>query len=435
MFSQISQVLNGKNIVILGFGREGKSTLDFIRRYMSPSSVTIADLNDVGQIDGCKTICGSDYQKGLDRFDIIIKSPGVVYDAPTAEIVAKTTSQTTLFLSEFKERTIGITGTKGKSTTTSLIYHILKENDIPTVLAGNIGIPPLSVAEEMLDRKATAVLEMSCHQLEYEKYAPHISIILNLFEDHLDHYKTREKYVDAKRSIYRNQSSDDIFICNADCERELSEAPSKTVSVGANADVDVLDDSFVFDGKKMIVSSNETALVGKHNVFNIASAYCATSLFGINETDFFKALKTFKPLAHRLEYVKTINGVDYYDDSISTVCQTTIQAISSLDNVATVIIGGMDRGIDYSELVAFLKNNPVKNVILLPDSGYRIAKMLEGEDVHCILAKDLENAVEIAVKVGENGTKCVLSPAAASYGFFKNFEHRGQMFQKYLDKY
>ncbi len=435
MFSEIGKILNGKNIVILGFGREGRSTLDFIRQYISPASVTVADFNVVTGADGCITVSGKDYQKNLERFDVIIKSPGVVYENPTNEILKKTTSQTTLFLSEFKSRSIGITGTKGKSTATSLIYHVLKENGFDVTIAGNIGIPPLSVADEMLEGDRIAVIEMSCHQLEYEKFAPHIALILNLYEDHLDHYGTREKYVEAKRNIYRNQLSGDIFVCNSEYKLEISEAPSQVVSVGTDGRVEVSGDGFVFDGVRIPVNSNTTRLVGKHNVFNIAMAYTAASFYGIDEVGFLNALKSFKPLAHRLEYVRTVNGVDYYDDSISTVCQTTIQAIVSLDAVDTVIIGGMDRGIDYTELVEFLRDNPVNNIILLPDSGYRIAKMLDEFATPYILARDLENAVDIAVKVTSRGTKCVLSPAAASYGFFRDFEHRGEMFKEYLNKY
>ena len=435
MFSEITKKLNGKNIAILGFGREGRSTLDFIREYVEPSSVTIADLNEIKGVDDCRLVYGKDYQKGLENYDVIIKSPGVVYENPTDEILNKTTSQTTLFLSEFKPRSIGITGTKGKSTTTSLIYHVLKENGFDTTIAGNIGIPPLSVADEMLEGDRIAVIEMSCHQLEYEKNAPHISVILNLYEDHLDHYGTRERYVDAKRNIYRNQNSDDIFVCNSECNFEISDAVSCVTSVGDNGRIKVFDDGFVFDGVKISINSETTKLVGKHNIFNIAVAYAVVSNYGINEIDFLNALKTFKPLSHRLEYVKTVNGVDYYDDSISTVCQTTIQAIVSLDCVDTVIIGGMDRGIDYTELVEFLKNNPVNNIILLPDSGYRIARMLDEFGGKYILATDLENAVDIAVKVSAKGTKCVLSPAAASYGFFRDFEHRGETFKQYLNKY
>ncbi|MBQ9976956.1 MAG: UDP-N-acetylmuramoyl-L-alanine--D-glutamate ligase [Clostridia bacterium] len=434
MISNITHTLNGKNIVILGFGREGRSTLDFIKRYTTPLSVTVADSQDIS-VDGCKTVCGADYQKGLEEYDVIVKSPGVVYEAPTDEILEKTTSQTTLFLSAFADRCIGITGTKGKSTTTSLVYHVLKESGRDALICGNIGIPPLSVVDDMLDGDRIAVLEMSCHQLEYERYSPHIAVLLNLYEDHLDHYGTRDKYVDAKRNIYRNQSSGDVFVCNAECQRELSEAKGVTVSVGDAGDVALLDNGFVANGVNVMLEKDSTALVGRHNLFNIATAFAVVSRFGIGEADFLSALKSFRPLAHRLEYVATVNGVDYYDDSISTVCQTTIQAVTALENVDTVLVGGMDRGIDYTELVEFFKENPVNNIILMYSSGERIAKMLDETGTPYILAEDLERAVDIAVKVTETGKKCVLSPAAASYGYFKNFEHRGDVFCELLRKY
>ncbi len=416
MFQKIKRILDGKKILILGFGKEGRSTLSFLMDFVSAKSITVADKNDIASElpDGIMSNCGDGYMSDLDSFDVIIKSPGIVFSNQSTDILSRTTSQTDLFLREFAHSTIGITGTKGKSTTTTLIHHIMKSSGIDAVLTGNIGIPPLDSARSMKEN-SVAVFEMSCHQLEFQRVSPHIAVILNLFEDHLDHYGTRENYVAAKEHIFLHQSKDDILIISDACTEQIDKAVSKTVTVGSDAVIEI--------------PIKGTALIGEHNYFNISVAKKVTDIFGVSETNFFEALKTYRPLPHRLEYIGTKNGVDYYDDSISTVCQTTIQAITSLENVETVIIGGMDRGIDYTELVAFLSENKVTNIILMYESGKRVAKMLAEKSVDCIITEDLYEAVAAAAKLTVKGGKCVMSPAAASYGYFKNFEERGDVFR------
>ncbi len=416
MFQQIKKVLDGKNILILGFGKEGKSTLSFITEFILPKSITVADKNDITEVLPSKVItkCGDGYMSDLDGFDVIIKSPGIVFSNQSESVLAKTTSQTDLFLREFRDSTIGITGTKGKSTTTTLIHHIMKCSGIDAVLTGNIGIPPLDSARSMKEN-SVAVFEMSCHQLEFQDISPRIAVVLNLFEDHLDHYGTRQKYIAAKEHIFLHQKKDDVLIISDECTDQINAAKSKVITVGVN---DLLD-----------IPNGATSLIGAHNCYNISVSKKVTDIFGVSEKSFFHALKSYTPLPHRLEYVGTKNGVDYYDDSISTVCQTTIQAITSLENVETVIIGGMDRGIDYTELVEFLSQNKVTNIVLMYESGKRVAKMLAENGIDCIVTDDLYEAVEVSSRLTKKGGKCVMSPAAASYGYFKNFEERGDVFK------
>lgn len=416
MFDKIKSILGNKKILILGFGKEGKSTLSFILDFISVREITVADANDVSlQLpDGVKCKCGNGYISGLDEYDVIIKSPGIVLNEEAKKYLGKITSQTDLFLKEFRDFTIGITGTKGKSTTTTLIHHVLETAGKDAVLTGNIGIPPLDSARKMKEN-SIAVFEMSCHQLEYQLVSPHIALVLNLFEDHLDHYGTREKYVEAKENIFLHQNKNDVLIINEDCREQIKKAPSTVITVGER-------DFFEIPKK-------DISLVGEHNYYNIRSARLITDIFGVSDEDFIKGLITYKPLPHRLQYVATKNGVEYYDDSISTVCQTTIQAINALENVETVIIGGMDRGIDYTELADFLKVHTLKNIILIHESGDRIAGLLDERGVSYKKADDLKSAVELSAKVTSSGAKCVMSPAAASYGYFKNFEERGDVFQ------
>lgn len=429
MFQKIRSKLDNKNILILGLGKEGKSTLFFVKKYIDYKSLTVADKNIVSDVDfnGINVIFGQHYMDTLDSYDVIIKSPGIVYDDVDKSIFDKTTSQTDLFMLEFSNQTVGITGTKGKSTTTTLIHHILVSAGKNAVILGNIGVPPLSVVEK-IQSDTIAVFEMSCHQLEFANISPRVAVVLNLFEDHLDHYKTRDKYVKAKENIFLNQNADDLFIVFDECQEQISKAISKVITVGKqdNSDYCVLDRVI----NKKYVIPKDISLIGEHNYFNIAISYVVAKIFGVNDDDINNALRTYNPLPHRLEFVAKKNNVDYYDDSISTIPQTTIQAIKSLGRVNTIILGGMDRGIDYSDLIDFLCSNPVKNIVLLPNTGERIGKDLIKNGLNPIFCQDLAEAVSVAYKVTEPGGQCVLSPAAASYGFFKNFEERGDCFKK-----
>lgn len=434
MFDKICNVVNGKNVLILGFGREGKSTYRFLCKYAKCKSVTIADSRELEPVENAELKVGADYQKGIEKFDVIIKSPGIVLENQSEDLLKKITSQTELFFMCFSNQTIGITGTKGKSTTSTLIYHILKDKVDDCLLMGNIGVPSFDMMEQ-IDDKTIIVYELSCHQLEYTNISPKTAIMLNLYPEHLDHYGTYEKYVHAKENIYRYQKENDLLICNAaNLPKECGGKVLSISSDGTSADIMTHERNIRYNGKEIMINENDTALVGNHNVFNIAAAYAVCGEYGVNDEEFFASLKTYKPLAHRLEFIGEKDGVKYYDDSISTICETTIQALESLKNVGSVIIGGMDRGIDYTPLTEYLKNAEVDNIILIPNTGECIAEILKNTDIaeKVVMADDLRDAAEKAKKITEKGKICVMSPAAASYGFFKNFEERGKAFKEYI---
>ncbi|MBQ8541245.1 MAG: UDP-N-acetylmuramoyl-L-alanine--D-glutamate ligase [Clostridia bacterium] len=425
LLKYIQNLIKDKSVCILGFGREGKSTFNAFTKAGGYKSITICDLNSV-ECEGAEVIAGKDYQKNLDRFDIVMKSPGIVLEEGALTDFSRLYSQTEIFLSVYREQTIGITGTKGKSTTSSLIYHILKQCGKKVQLLGNIGIPAFDGNVTMDD---TVVFELSSHQLEYTSVSPKRAVLLNIFPEHLDHYGTFEKYYDAKKHIFRYQKEGDILVCGEDVvptEKCLS-----TVTVfGKEAPVTIRRNSFIVNGKE--ITLDETCpLLGEHNVNNIAVAYLLTKPYGIADEEFLKALSTFKTLPHRLEKLGEKDGITYYDDSISTCSQTTIQALCSLENVGTVLIGGMDRGIDYSPLVEFLTAFNIPNVIFMYDTGKRIMAEFEGKAYSFAshYAESLSDAVALAKRVTPKGSICLLSPAAASYGFFKNFEDRGEQFK------
>lgn len=307
---------------------------------------------------------------------------------------------------------IGITGTKGKSTTSAMLYTVLKAcSGRPVLLLGNIGQPCLDYFEEVTE-DTIIVYEMSCHQLAHTNVSPHIAIFLNLYEEHLDYYGTVEKYFEAKSHIAAYQKSGDYFF------------------VGENVpQIDTKAQRTVLHQPKGV--HYELKLAGEHNQYDAQFVERVAELLGCEKEAVLKSMADFEGLPHRLQYVGTYRGVRYYDDSISTIPEAAINAAMSIPDAKTVLIGGMDRGINYDLLVAFIREHKEFQFICAYASGKRIFGEV-GDCENCVYAEDLEQAVEAAVRMTQPGEACILSPAAASYGYFKNFEERGDAFQKYV---
>ncbi len=437
--------LDGKKVLIMGFGREGKATLDKLLEFAPSALLTVSDVKEQVLPTGVEGVFGEQYQDRLTDYDVIIKSPGIVLKDRSPEVLARLTSQTELFLAAYRDQVIGITGTKGKSTTTSLIWHVLHSVWLDTLLMGNIGIPAFLQADK-IQEDTRIVYELSCHQLEFTRISPHIAVLLNLFEDHLDHYGTLEAYYNAKRNIARFQKPEDIFFVNILQKDDVPDYKGRLITMEqaetSPADLAVLGRSVRFEGNILPLPAGCTSLAGEHNLYNIGAAYGVCCKMGITDTQFMAALKAFAPLPHRLQRVGTFNGITYYDDSISTACETAIGGMKALsgEGVGSILLGGMDRGIDYDMLVDFLMDAPEDNpqyLIFMPDSGMRVAGMLRErgfDEQRMILTGGLEEAVQKAKEVTPKGKACLLSPAAASYGFFKNFEERGDRFQELVKK-
>ncbi len=451
MKGKIKQELTGKRILILGFGREGRSTYRFIKNNNIDCEIGIADIKDITDEeilqDGVILHTGENYLEAMKDYDVIMKTPGQSFkDVDLTGLRDKVTSQTELFLKYGKDKIIGITGTKGKSTTSSLIYAMLKEK-YNTLLVGNIGLPAF---EEMETYNTTDyyVYELSSHQLEFVDCSPHIAVLLNMYEDHLDHYKGYEEYKEAKRNIYKYQDENDYYIFN-EAEKEVLNGnrilKQHHIGVGKE-ETDEQESCCYFDDKVRINIHGDIMTVrepknenirGAHNSYNIAVATTVAKLLDVEDDKIAKAIVEFKPLAHRLENIGVYNGVTYIDDSIATIPEAVISAVQSIPNINTVIIGGMDRGIHYASLIEFLSQGKVENVILMYDSGKKIYEALKktGTNSNYVLAEDLEKAVELATQITKKSTICLMSPAAASYGVFKNFEERGDKFKEYVEKY
>ena len=425
----LKSVTEDKDVLVLGYGREGQSSLKRILEAGTFRSLTVSDKRDVsGELPaGIECISGEAYQDNLDNFDVVFKTPGVVLNKDISQYDCEITSEAEIFMEVYRDRIIGITGTKGKSTTSSLLYHVLKTAGFNTIFAGNIGIPVFDIADE-IGPDTIVVIELSCHQLEYIKTSPHKAILLNVYEDHLDHYGTREKYGLAKKNIYRHQKAEDFLFTLPEVTEEWGMAPSETVYVSAG-DCPVKS----FDDYKDI------KLKGAHNLLNAAFVYDVVKELGVTEETFIKALQTFEPLPHRLEFAGTFKGIDFYDDSISTTVKSAISAVESVKNSAVLLVGGMERGIEYEELVEYVSKSRLKYLICMYAAGKRIYEMYDKlgktEDApKAVLVNDLEEAVKVSFEVAKPGDAVLLSPAAASYGYFKNFEERGDVFKNLIKK-
>lgn len=429
------------NIAIWGFGREGKSTFGLIRRLLPDKAITVIDSSTV-DLSGYEntSYCPAEGSPSLKGFDLVMKSPGIAVDTSVSDI-AVLSSQTELFLSLFRSRVIGVTGTKGKSTTSSLIYHIIKGVKENTVFCGNIGIPCFDMLDK-IDESTTIVFEMSCHQLEFTDVSPSIAVVLNLHEDHLDHYITYENYIRAKSHIFAYQEADDFVLLNiADKDIQLSFGGGgehiylAQADCDLDADISVIGRELIFPFGSLTVDKDDTLLEGSHNLYNIAVAYyICHRCFGVDSERFISLLRTFSPLPHRLQKVGEFGGVAYYDDSISTICESAINAVKALGNVQTIILGGMDRGIDYSELISALCASDIDNIVLIGQTTPRLSSLLSEAFSNCGVSKRLlpADSMSSAVKLCREhtlpGRSCLLSPAAASYDMYKNFEVRGDDF-------
>ena len=379
-------------------------------------------------------ILGEEYLDHLEEYDVIIKAPGISFAGMDIEEYAnKITSQLELLLEFFNVFTIGVTGTKGKSTTSSLIYQILQEQGKKSILLGNIGVPVFDYIEE-LTKDTIIVLEMSSHQLEYMKTSPNIAILLNIFPDHLDHYNSYEDYAKAKCNIYKYQKETDYFLYNSDNEmmqKVLEPAKGKAYSVSferkEESKIYVKDNTVFLEDKPIYDTQEPRKLVGDYILNNMMFVLGVSEILGLDLRKAVDTINQFEPLRHRLQLVGNYDGVSYYDNSIATIPKATIEAVKALSNVDTLIIGGKDRGIDYTELIEFINQSEMNHIICMPKTGHDIASQIEKKTY---LVNTMEEAVVTAKQVTTKGKSCLLSPAAASYGFFKNFEEKGDIYQE-----
>jgi UDP-N-acetylmuramoylalanine--D-glutamate ligase len=416
---QLKSLLEGRRILVAGYGREGKSAENLIKRLLPDAPLSIATQVESGK---WKDSDGHWHDDWL--FDMVVKSPGIPdFQLPTPNF--QLSSLTDLFLQVYGDFTIGVTGTKGKSTTASLIHHLLPGS----ILAGNIGIPLFDILDDLRE-DSIVVAELSCHQLENIHRGPHVAVLLNLFQEHLDHYENYLGYKMAKMQIsLKQQAGDHFFYCTDNEELRLLE---KSYELRVKSELHPYSISDIDDTEKALLEV--CPLEGEHNRSNALVACRVASLVTRQPiSTFISRLSAFKGLRHRMEKVGVYQGITWYDDSISTIPAAAIAAVRALGRVDTLILGGFDRGIDYTPLVDFLQENPIPNLVFVGIAGRRIQQMLPTLPTH-IVEDDYTKIVPWCAEHTAQGGVVLLSPAAASYDAFKNFEVRGDFFREQIMK-
>lgn len=430
-----------KKVLVVGAGVEGTAVFKYLKGHLPGLIIDVVDEKD-----------GPDYLSKQKQYDIAVKSPGVRSNI----IKIPYTTSTNIFFSNAKGKIIGITGTKGKSTTTTLIYEMLKKDGLDVYLGGNIGQSTLDFLDKLTDQ-SWSVIELSSFQLQDLKASPNIAVLLMTTSEHLDYHKDVYNYVNAKRNILRFQSASDFAVINQDypASRESDiQAQGKVYFVSRVDNVER--GCFVWERKirlrlagkeREIIKTSEILLKGEHNLENVCAAVMAAALAGVSKGSMGSVLKTFKGLPYRLEFVAEVLGVTFYNDSLATIPQATIEALETLgEDVETLIAGGHDRGLDYEKLGLYLAKSKVRNLILFQPSGERIweavlksskssKKEISRNKINKFEVSSMKEAVKIAFEKTSKGKICLMSPASASFGTFKNYRDRGDQFRSEIEKH
>jgi UDP-N-acetylmuramoylalanine--D-glutamate ligase len=439
--------LKNKRVLVVGLARTGVATALFCARrgavVTATESRTQADLAEsVAKLReaGVNLELGGHQEKTFLQQDLIVPSPGVPADFPLLLAArgagATIWSEIELAYHFLHGTLIGITGSNGKTTTTALVGHILRTAGFPTVIAGNIGTPLLSGVEDS-KRNAITVVELSSFQLELiETFRPNIGLFLNLTPDHLDRHRSMEIYGAAKARIFENQTEEDVAILNADDPAVTSYAPARPrlywfsrkqrVAQGAYLHGD--DIVFRDEGsQETILTRGEIPLVGAHNLENVLAAVVATRLAGATAPSVAKGIRSFPGVEHRLEFVAEINAVRYYNDSKATNVDATLKALDAFPGRILIVLGGKDKGSDYTVLQKPLREKAIL-ALLIGAASETIEKQISGS-VAIERAGTLEQAVEIASRAARPGDVVLLAPACASFDQFEDYEHRGRVFK------
>ena len=444
----------GKRLALAGFGAEGRSAAYFLIKSgarvevfdSKPESdfhpAMIADLRQLG----VKFYFGS--MGPFIGFDAIVRSPGISPHIPELAATALQgipfTSATKIFFDLCPCRIVGVTGTKGKGITSSLLHQMLLAAGKDAHLCGNIGAPALDFLEK-LKPDSIVIYELSSFQLIELEKSPQLAVVLMITGDHLDFHATREEYVAAKANIVKFQTKDDQAIINIDypASRSMAAAtPAEVFSVSRKEKISTgafVDDGFVVlaqDGEsRKIVSAAEVSLAGPHNLENVCAAAMAAALLGVPDAIIAATIQSFKPLPHRLEFIRETGGVKYYDDSISTTPESAIAALRSFAAPKVMILGGSDKGADWAEFAAVLAaDKSLKAIISIGEEWPKIQEAISrngqmNPKVEVVEGSaNMSEVVQAAAKAASQGDIVILSPACASFDMFRNYQDRGEQF-------
>jgi UDP-N-acetylmuramoylalanine--D-glutamate ligase len=445
--------LKDKRVLVVGLGKSGVASALFLKA--RGARVTVSDAKSGDELrneipalldHGITVETGGHGERTFREQDLIVVSPGVPVDAPLLQ-QARALGEMVIGEIELAAQflpgpIVAITGSNGKTTTTTLTGDILNAGGLQALVGGNIGTPAISLAERAT-RETAIVLEVSSFQLEtIQTFRPKVAVVLNVTPDHLDRHKTFETYVDAKARIFENQRGDDFAVLNEDDATCVEMAARKKAQVfWFSRKKEVKHGAWVREGKilfrdgsgegtqREIMQVSEIPLKGAHNLENVLAAVCAGALMGCAPEKIRQAVREFKAVEHRLEFVATIDGVDYYNDSKATNVDATIKALESFPANIHLILGGKDKGSDYSVLNDLLRQR-VKRVYTIGAAAEKVESQIGAAKVEIVRAVTLESAVRKANAVAEAGDVVLLAPACASFDQFKSYEHRGQVFKE-----
>lgn len=437
-------MFENKKIFILGMARSGYEAAKLLSDYNNKIIVTdgkeqkeelVSELESLG----VKVIITSDQLSLLDdSFDYVIKNPGIKYDNPVVvkakELGIKVINEIEMAYSFLDKSVniIGVTGSNGKTTTTTLISEFMKNSFDNVYLGGNIGIP-LSNFVRDIKPNSYLVLEISDHQLcDMYDFKTNVSVLTNITPTHLDFHKSYEVYKMTKKKIFNNHTSDDLAVINKDDEVSMKitdDIKSTKVYYGHDkTNLAYYDEEGIYYDGKLVIKLDDIILKGKHNYQNIMGAIIAVKKYGVTDEVIQKVLKEFKGVEHRLEYVDTINGVTYYNDSKATNCVSTITALNSFDKPTILLLGGYDRGHSFHDLDDSMKN--VKCVVCFGETKNRIEEFCNDLNIKCYKNDTLKEAMNVIKDICTPGDVVLLSPACASWDQYDRFEDRGDEFKK-----
>lgn len=442
----------GKKVLVLGLGKSGVNAAKLLKKLGAEVTVndknTPSDLTQVNELknEGIEVITGSHPLELLENIDLMVKNPGIPYTnvlvSGAKDKGIKIITEPELAFEISDARFVGVTGTNGKTTTTTMISLMLNQGQTEgkAYVAGNIGVPASQVAQEATN-KDTIVTELSSFQLlGITEYHPKVAVLTNIYEAHIDYHGTRENYVNAKMRIVMNQTEDDYFVVNWDNEewQELSQRSKAKIvpfsRLGKSKDGAYVADGYLFYKEDKIMPVADIKVPGTHNVENALAAIAVAKIFGKSNEDIKEILTTFSGVRHRTQYVTTLNGRKFYNDSKATNMEATEKALAGFNNPVVLLAGGLDRGFTFEKLEPSLKNK-VHAMIVFGETADLMAKAGKEAGVEKIIkTKDAVSAVPEAYKVSNEGDVILLSPACASWDQWPTFEVRGDKFIEAVEK-
>jgi UDP-N-acetylmuramoylalanine--D-glutamate ligase len=410
----IQKLQTYKKILLVGYGKEGHAVEKFLQKFHPQASITRTDQKD-----------GPDYLLKQRDFDLAVKSPGV----PGRLLSIPYTTGTNLFFGNTKATVVGVTGSKGKSTTASLIAHMLKHEKDDVILAGNIGVPLVSLLlNENICESTIVVAELSSYQLEDIMYSPHVSVFTTIFPEHIPYHETVEQYYEAKHNLIAHTKTNDVVVYNP-----VDPIQQKWIE---NIDCKVIPYTQMITEDIAVIP-----LLGKHNRDNISAACTACYALGIPYSRSIpEYFADFAPLPHRLQIIKTVHDITYVDDAISTAPESTIAGLKALESIAPIgslMLGGQDRHLTYEKLAHEIVSRKIPVLVFFPETGVLIEKAIQEISPPAykplvLHTSSMKDAVAFCARQTPKKHICLLSTASPSYTVWKNFEEKGDFFQKYV---